>query len=200
MTVGGLSLNDHNSIARERVEESGLHAVESQAPLHLVTTHGQLKIHTASYRGSFSAVLSDSLRAAGLGSRVLIAQLLKGGVNQGPQNAIELCGRLEWIRPAINSCLTEKANKINSEELAEEEFAAINEIWEACKKRLFENTVDLMVIDEVGIAIEMGLIEENEVIAAIQTRPTTTDLILTGPYIPSQIMEMADQVTKLRCS
>ena len=82
----------------------GLRAVEvpsSRFPLHLVTPQGQIQIHTASYRGSFSIVLSEALRAAGLGSRVLIAQFLKGGVNQGPDSGIKLCKKLNWIRPDL---------------------------------------------------------------------------------------------------
>ena len=61
-------------------------------PLHLVEPEGQLQIHTASYRGSFSSVLSQAVRSAGLGSRVVIAQFLKGGVNQGPDGQVQLCG------------------------------------------------------------------------------------------------------------
>ena len=71
------------------------------SPLHLVGPEGQLHVHTAPYRGSFSVVLSEALRAAGLGRRVMVAQFLKGGVSQGPEGSINLCGRLDWLRPSI---------------------------------------------------------------------------------------------------
>ncbi len=70
-------------------------------PLQLVSSQGQVQIHTSTFRGSFSVVLSEAIRSAGLGSQVLIAQFLRGGVNQGPNEAINLCGRLEWLRPAL---------------------------------------------------------------------------------------------------
>ena len=54
-----------------------------RSPVHLVAPEGQLHVHTAPYRGSFSNVFSQAMRAAGLGSRVLIAQFLKGGVQRG---------------------------------------------------------------------------------------------------------------------
>ena len=88
-------------------DPSPLRTVQRNSPLQLVKTQGQLQIHTSTHRGSFSIVLSEALRSAGLGSKVLISQFLRGGVNQGPNGAINLCGRLEWIRPAIETCVLE---------------------------------------------------------------------------------------------
>ena len=68
--------------ALERVGLRPLPPIPAPVPLHLVAPEGQLQVHTASYRGSFSSVLSQAMRAAGLGSRVLIAQFLRG-VQQG---------------------------------------------------------------------------------------------------------------------
>ena len=76
------------------------------APLRLVSQpEGLLQIHTAPFRGSFAAVFSQALRSAGLGSRVLVSQFLKGGVEQGPAGSLTLCGRLEWLRPGTPHCL-----------------------------------------------------------------------------------------------
>ena len=75
-------------------------------PLRLVPRpEGLLQIHTAPYRGSFAAVYSQALRSAGLGSRVLVSQFLKGGVDQGVAGSLWLCGRLQWLRPATPLCL-----------------------------------------------------------------------------------------------
>ena len=70
---------------------------------------GLLQVHTAPFRGSFSGVFSQALRSAGLGSRVLISQFLKGGVEQGLERSVWLCGRLQWLRPAVASCLAQPA-------------------------------------------------------------------------------------------
>ncbi len=77
---------------------------------------------------------------------------------------------------------------------------AINELWEFCKKRLFEKNLDKIVLDEIGIAIDLGFIEENDLISMINNRPSSTDIILTGPSIPPKVIEMADQITELRCN
>ena len=177
-----------------------LKSVREKPSLHLVTTQGQLQIHTASYRGSFSVVLSEALRSAGLGSKVLIAQFLKGGVTQGPKEAIHLCGRLEWVRPAFQGCITDLTGSTNSEVNNEMQSRAVNEVWNFCKQRLDQNDIQKIVLDEIGLAVSLGFITENDLISTLNNRPGSTDIILTGPSIPSQIMKMADQVTELRSS
>ena len=50
------------------------------------------------------------------------------------------------------------------------------------------------------MAINLGFIEENDLIFMLNNRPSSTDIILTGPSIPPKVMEMADQITELRCN
>ena len=145
-------------------------------------------------------VLSEALRSAGLGSQVLIAQFLRGGVNQGPNGAINLCGRLEWLRPAIETCLTDQILEEHLSLQRKHEEKAIKELWEFCKARLIEKKIDKIVLDEIGMAISLGFIEENDLIFMINNRPSSTDIILTGPSIPPKVIEMADQITELRCN
>ena len=60
--------------------------------------NGQIQIYQSSYRGSYSSIISDSLRNAAFGRKVLLVQFMKGGVNQGIANAVNLCGNLTWVR------------------------------------------------------------------------------------------------------
>tara|TARA_B100000965_G_scaffold339999_1_gene307963 strand:+ start:306 stop:902 length:597 start_codon:yes stop_codon:yes gene_type:complete len=181
-------------------KEASLKAVPLREHLQIVKTQGQLQIHTSTFRGSFSIVLSEALRSAGLGSKVLISQFLRGGVNQGPDRAINLCGQLEWIRPAIETCLPEQVKEEDLSLKRKFQEKAIKELWEFCKKRLFEKNLDKIVLDEIGMAISLGFIEENDLISMINNRPTSTDIIITGPSIPPKVIEMADQITQLRCN
>ena len=181
-------------------KEPLLRSVPNSNSIQLVATHGQVQIHTSTVRGSFSIVLSEALRSAGLGSKVLICQFLRGGVNQGPNRAVNLCGRLEWIRPAIETCLPEQLSEDKLSLKRKYEEKAIKELWESCKKRLIEKKLNKIVLDEIGMAINLGFIEENDLISMINNRPSSTDIILTGPSIPSKIIEMADQITELRCN
>jgi len=172
-----------------------------KANLRLVAPQGQIQVHMTSYRGSFPIVLSEALRSAGLGSEVLIAQFLKGGVEQGVTKAIKLCGKLSWIRPNLPYSLGHKtiAKDPESEEFLEAK-EAIREIWQICKDRLLRKTIQKLVLDEIGLAIQLGLLEEEELISTLEDRLSSIDVILTGPSIPPKVIAMADQVTELRCS
>ena len=50
------------------------------------------------------------------------------------------------------------------------------------------------------MTINLGFIEENDLISMINSRPSSTDIIITGPSIPPKLIEMADQITELRCN
>jgi cob(I)alamin adenosyltransferase len=169
-------------------------SVTPDLPLRLVAKpEGLLQIHTAPFRGSFGSVLSQALRTAGLGSRVLISQLLKGGVDQGLASSLWLCGRLQWLRPGVPACLSAPAPGASAEAID-----AVQQVWAFSREQLLTGAVDLMVLDELGLAVELGYLELDEVVATLEQRPAQMDVILTGPAMGPDLMALADQVTQLR--
>lgn len=169
-------------------------SVAGRAPLQLVAQpEGLLQVHTAPFRGSFSAVLSQALRTAGLGSRVLISQFLKGGVEQGLAHSPWLCGRLQWLRPAVPACLSEPAASHDSDICA-----AVREVWTFSREQLLAGAVDLMVLDELALAVQLDYIPLADVLRVLEERPAHLDVILTGPAMAPELMALADQVTQLR--
>ena len=169
-------------------------SVTPELPLRLVAKpEGLLQIHTAPFRGSFGSVLSQALRTAGLGSRVLITQLLKGGVDQGLASSLWLCGRLQWLRPGVPACLSAPAHGASAEAID-----AVQQVWAFSREQLLTGAVDLMVLDELGLAVELGYLELDEVVATLEQRPAQMDVILTGPAMGPDLMALADQVTQLR--
>ncbi len=176
-------------------------SVQSKPRLEIISSQGQLQVYSSPYRGSFPVVLSEALRSAGLGSQVLIAQFLKGGVSQGSNHSIKLCGKLEWIRPDIYGCIHEEYDFTKCQlEKFEQNKQSIENIWRFCQERIANNTLNKIVLDEIGLAIELGFIQENELISTLENRHDSIDVILTGPSIPTKVFLMADQVTQLRSS
>jgi cob(I)alamin adenosyltransferase len=182
-------------------------AAQRRPPLRLVPRpEGLLQIHTAPFRGSVAAVFSQALRSAGLGSRVLISQFLKGGVDQGVEGSLWLCGRLQWLRPATPYCLDQEAPGLAAaagappalDSLATGALEAVRAVWAYSREQLMAGAVDLLVLDELGLAIELGYLAANEVTDTLERRPAHLDVILTGPAMPEALMAMADQVTELR--
>ena len=62
------------------------------------TQNGQIQIYQSPYRGCYPSIIRDSLRNAALGRKVLLIQFMKGGVKQGVDNPVKLCGNLTWVR------------------------------------------------------------------------------------------------------
>ncbi len=169
--------------------------------LKIVESQGQVQVHMASFNGSFPVVLSEALRSAGLGSQVVIAQFLKGGVDQGPDKAINLCGNLQWLRPDLPCYLAREKimeNNLSAEFI--EAKKAVQSVWLVCKENLLKENINKIVLDEIGLAIKMGFIRKADLIQTLEKRPPSIDVIITGPFIPDEILSMADQVTELRCS
>lgn len=172
-----------------------LPAVLPRSPRLSAQPEGLLQVHTAPFRGSFSGVFSQALRSAGLGSRVLISQFLKGGVDQGVERSVWLCGRLQWLRPAVAACLAEPAMAAAD---SSGDRDAVLEVWLYTREQLLAGGLDLLVLDELGLAVELGYLSASEVTAVLEQRPSHLDVILTGPSMPAALLAMADQVTQLR--
>ena len=163
-----------------------------------VNQNGQIQIYQSLYRGSYFSVIRDSLRNAALGRKVLLVQLMKGGVNQGIPNAQKLCGNLTWIRSS-NSYDQYESEYINSnKKIGEEIKSAIIELWDFCKKELLSGQYDQIILDEIFLAVEMKIISKDDLISTLENRFISGDVILTGTSIPKNFLLMADQITELR--
>lgn len=171
----------------------GLPICSHGTPGRFAQADGLFQVTVAPFRGSCNDVLSQAIRVAGQGSRVMIAQFLNGGINQGPERATKLCGSLDWVRPAIDCCLVDPAA------ITPPHHQAVNAVWAASRQQLLSGALDLMVLDELGLALEFGLLEEDNVLNALRKRPASLDLTLIGSAIPNTILDMANQVTRLRC-
>jgi cob(I)alamin adenosyltransferase len=166
-------------------------AVPRPQRLRLSEPEGLLQVHTASFRGSCPSIFGLALRNAGLGSQVLISQFLRGGVQQGPDRPVQMCGRLTWLRPDLDGCLQGSGTTAA-------ERSAVQDLWRHTRHWLLEGDADLVVLDELGLAVTYGLVDEDEVVHSLRDRPGRMEVILTGPSIPERLVAMADQVTELR--
>ena len=164
----------------------------------LIRQNGQIHIYQAAYRGSFSTVIRDSLRNAALGRKVLLVQIMRGGVNQGVSNPINLCRNLQWIRSS-NSYDQHRPEDLKDNELLSKSVRdSTIELWEFCKNQLLSGEQDQIILDEIFRAIELGIIDCDDLISTLENRFISGDVILTGTTIPKQLLLIADQVTELR--
>ena len=171
---------------------------DSKTNLKRFNNNGQIQIYQSSYRGSYSSIISDSLRNAALGRKVLLVQLMKGGVKQGITNAIKLCGNLTWIRSSHSFDQYNSEEIENNETLKKSIHESTYELWKFCKNELLSGENDLIILDEIFLAIEMKIIDKDDLISTLKNRFISGDVILTGTDIPKDLLLMANQITQLR--
>ena len=160
--------------------------------------NGQIQIYQSSYRGSYSSIIRDSLRNAALGRKVLLIQFMKGGVKQGVNNAIKLCGNLTWVRSSHSFDHYNSDEIENNENLKKSIHESTIELWNFCKKELQSGENDQVILDEIFLAIEMKIINKDDLISTLENRFISGDVILTGTDIPKDLLLMANQITELR--
>ena len=187
-----------NSYSTSNHEVLNINKNNKEYKLRRLNQNGQIQIYQSSYRGSYSSIIRDSLRNAALGRKVLLVQLMKGGVNQGISNAQKLCGNLTWVRPSNSYDHYESENITNNKSLVNSINESITELWNFCKKELLSGDYDQIILDEIFLAVEMNIINKDDLISTLENRFISGDVILTGTSIPKNFLLMADQITELR--
>jgi cob(I)alamin adenosyltransferase len=167
-------------------------------PLHprhssIRSVEGLVQVFTGTHRSFFTNVMAQALRIAGQGTPVLVVQFLKGGIAQGFQHPVQLGQNLDWVRCNLPRC-------IDTPLLDPEEVQALMELWHHTQEVVLRGHYELVVLDELSLAINFGLIEETAVLGFLAKRPRHVDIILTGPDMPRSLLDMADQITELRRS
>jgi len=160
--------------------------------LSMPRTQGVMQVFTAPDRTFYVDVIAQALRLGGQGTSVLIAQFFKGGIRQGVEAPRKLGQNLEWLRCDLSR------NIESGTELTDKESTAILDLWGYVKNLISKGTHQLIVLDELNLAIERSLISESEIIETLKSRPPKVDITLTGANIPDSLINIADQVTQRR--
>ena len=160
--------------------------------------NGQIQIYQSLYRGSYSSIIRDCLRNAALGRKVLLIQFMKGGVKQGVANSVKLCGNLTWVRSSNSFDQYNHEEIENNKNLKKSIHESTYELWNFCKKELLSGDNDQIILDEIFLAIEMKIIDKDDLISTLENRFISGDVILTGTDIPKDLLLMANQITELR--
>jgi cob(I)alamin adenosyltransferase len=154
---------------------------------------GLVQVFTSSHRSFFTSVMAQALRIAGQGAPVLVVQFLKGGIDQGYDRPVQLGQTLHWVRCNLPRC-------IDTPHLDAAETQSLQNLWKQTQALVMQCRYDLVVLDELSLAIHFDLISEAEVLEFLQKRPRHVDIILTGPEMPRSLLDVADQITELRRS
>lgn len=153
---------------------------------------GYIQIYTGNGKGKTTAAIGQSIRAAGFGLKTFIIQFMK----EFPYNEIKLLQKLdEWIE--IIQC--GKDDFVYKKELpSNEEIEKVRKGLNDAKEKMISGKYDLIILDEVCVAIYFKLFTTNEILEFVKSKPENVELILTGRYCPQELIDVADLVTEMK--
>jgi cob(I)alamin adenosyltransferase len=152
---------------------------------------GLVQVYTGDGKGKTTAALGLALRAVGHGYRVLIVQFMKTGEPYGESRSFHHLPGLE-LRSFARSCL------INADHPEPEDFRFAEEALQFVKERTMSREYDMVILDEVSIAVKWGLIDPKRVVDLVKERPEGVEMVLTGRYAPQEFLDVADLITEMR--
>ena len=152
---------------------------------------GFVQVYTGDGKGKTTAALGLALRAAGAGLRVYFGQFIKNA-DYSEIKALARFADCITVRQFGRGCflLTEPAP---------EDRAAARRGLDAIGLALVSGDYDLVIADEANVAVALGLIEPDDLVALIDLRPEQVELVLTGRSAPDAVLTRADLVTEMRC-
>jgi cob(I)alamin adenosyltransferase len=130
-------------------------------------------------------IVADALKIASTGKRVLIVQLLKGGIRQGHDRIVNLAQNLDWIRCNL-------IRNISALDLNDLELHNFEQLWKHVRSAALTNEYTLIVLDDLSLAIELGLISLESATNFLTKLPEDLEVILTGTNPHPAILELAD--------
>jgi cob(I)alamin adenosyltransferase len=156
------------------------------------TRKGYVQIYTGNGKGKTTAAIGQAVRAAGHGLKTYIVQFMK----DYPYGEVKSLKRLdEWIllEQFGNDEFVFKKEKPN-----EVDINLAKKALERVKEKMLSSEYDLIILDEVCVAVYFGLIQTSKVLNIIKEKPVSVELILTGRYCPDELIDKADLVTEVK--
>lgn len=156
----------------------------------MTTASGIVQIYTGNGKGKTTAAVGQAVRAAGARKRVAFVQFVKGGRPSSELAVLERIG-VQVDRPAVRS------TGLLGDGITDDDRSAAAEAWAIAHDAIGSGAFDVVVCDELCVAVAHGLVSEAEVLAALDARPVALDLVLTGRGATDALLERADLVTEM---
>jgi cob(I)alamin adenosyltransferase len=149
------------------------------------------QVYTGDGKGKTTAAFGQALRAAGHGWKVLIVQFMKGDPGYGEVKAAQRVENLEIIQTGLPT-FVERGNP-SAEDLAEAKRGL-----EEARKAVGSRKYRMIVLDEMNVAVDYGLVRVEDALALIETCPDDVELVFTGRAARPEFIERADLVSEVK--
>jgi len=152
---------------------------------------GLIIINTGNGKGKTTAALGAALRAVGQDFKVTMIQFIKGRWRTGEYKAASRLGpNFEIIRTGLGFT---RLSKDTARDMAEARNG-----WKIAKEKIESGKYDIVILDELTHAINLGFIDLDDVLETLRTKGEALHVIITGRDAPQRMIDMADIVTEMK--
>jgi len=148
-----------------------------------------IQVYTGNGKGKTTAAFGQAIRAVGAGLKVFIGQFIKGK-DYSELNALKKIKNIK-IEQFGRSCFIKREPKKKDLELARNGL-------ERVRKIISMGIYDMVILDEINVALKLGLLKLKDVVSLIKNTTKKTELVLTGRYAHPKILKIADLVSEVR--
>ncbi|NOZ84829.1 MAG: cob(I)yrinic acid a,c-diamide adenosyltransferase [Deltaproteobacteria bacterium] len=153
---------------------------------------GTVQVYTGDGKGKTTAALGLALRAMGHGGKVIIIQFMKGDENYGE---VRMARKLEPMGLTLEQHGLPTFVKKGAPSKEDLELAARG--IERARQVLDAGEHDLVILDELNVAVDYGVIKLEDALDLLDRRNRHTELVITGRYAPPEILDRADYVSRI---
>ena len=152
---------------------------------------GLVIVITGNGKGKTTAAFGQALRAVGQGYKVFVVQFMKG------RKYGEFKATKKYL-PDITVRLSGLDSFVLRDNPAAVDIELAQKGLKSAKQAINSGKYNMIILDEINVALDFKLIDLNDVIELIKNKPAGLDLILTGRYAPAQIINLADTVSEVK--
>ncbi|HOP03941.1 MAG TPA: cob(I)yrinic acid a,c-diamide adenosyltransferase, partial [Tenuifilaceae bacterium] len=150
---------------------------------------GYIHLYTGNGKGKTTAAIGLAVRAVGAGKKVFIGQFVKG-MHYAELDSLKRFPEIVLRQYGLD-CFIKNEPTQRDIDIARNGLKEVSSIIE-------DGYFDMVILDELCIALYYKLFEIEKVIAILKSKPKLMEVVLTGRYAPNELIELADLVTEMK--
>ncbi|RBW66474.1 cob(I)yrinic acid a,c-diamide adenosyltransferase [Vibrionales bacterium C3R12] len=180
---------DDNKEARHKARQQKVKDQVDERVAAAQEEKGLLLVISGNGKGKSTSGFGTVARAVGHGLNCSVAQFIKGTWDNGERNLLEKLGvEFQVMATGFTWETQDKQSDTDAAQL----------VWKECKRMLQDDSIDVVLLDELTYMVTYGYIDLDEVIEALTQRPKMQSVVITGRAAHRSLIELADTVSEVR--